>query len=174
MWSMDGGSGYRRRRESDGLHQSRRELLVHQAVHCTVIELAGDAHGLQVRELLQDGLAVHEPVCEEAVQRQVGQLAVHVISARQGAPRGRGGGVVRVVRQEAVGERGEDVAAAELVIARPLLLGRITPPVLWLVLGQHVGQVEGAEAEQHGLLPPEVPAAAVERGHGEQRRWSRR
>lgn len=79
------------------------------------------------------------------------------------APERPGGGVAGVVREQAVGERGEHVAAADGVVALPLL-GRLRGGAFAgrRVLGEHVGDTEGVEAEEHGFLP-EVPAGAVQR-----------
>jgi len=86
-----------------------------------------------------------------------------VVGARQGAPQVRRGGKAMVVRQQAVGERGEDVAAAHGVVARPLLGRRgVVAVATGAVLEEHAGDAEGVDAEEHRFLPPQVAAGAVQ------------
>jgi len=92
-----------------------------------------------------------------------------VVGARQGAPQVGGGGEALVVREQAVGERGEDVAAAHRVVARPLLGRRLRRGVAGrAVLEEHAGDAEGVGAEEHRFLPPQVAAWAVQLLDGDQ------
>jgi hypothetical protein len=75
--------------------------------------------------------------------------------------------VVGVIREQAVREGGEDVAAAHRVHARPPLPGRrrqreAAAAVRWWVLGEHVPDADAVEVEEQRLLPAEVAVAAVQ------------
>ena len=73
---------------------------------------------------------------------------VRLVGARHGPPQRPAGAVPDVDREQAVRERREDVAPAQPVVARPLLgfLGAVGRGLV----GEHVGDADGVEAEQHG------------------------
>jgi len=79
-----------------------------------------------------------------------------------------GRGEAGVVRQQAVRERAEDVAAAHRVVARPLLGGGVVAAGAGgRGLGEHVGDAEGVHAEEQRFFPPQVAAGAVQGLDGE-------
>ena len=104
----------------DGVADDVRELPTELVGDEVIRELRGDAQGLRMRDLLQELVlgALLEHECVELVPPDAG--GVQVVGARQRTPQLRGRGEAGVLRKQAVGERGEDVAAAHRVVACPL------------------------------------------------------
>jgi hypothetical protein len=160
----------------DGVAHGRWKLLAQHAGHDAVGERAvpGDAQGLGVRDLLKDGLALHERETGEVPPRD--GRRVHTVSALDSFPQRLAGGMVDVVTDDALRKPGEDVAPAHRVISGPLLRHghrrRCWPSAVAAaaagkdrrrVVGEHVRDAGAMEGKEHRLLPPQVTVGSVQR-----------
>jgi hypothetical protein len=146
----------------DGVLSHVRELRAHLASHQGVVGLGkhgcSDGQGLRAGDPLQEGLVVAEL---ELLELQLPGGRVRLVGARHGPPQRPASAVPDVDREQVVRERREDVTPAQRVVAR-LLIGFLGAGGR-RVVGEHVGDADGVEAQEHGLLPPEVAVGAVQR-----------